>query len=101
MKIIIIASKFPPIIGGGETCTHQLACQLHNLNHEILVVTNSHPLRKSEDFPFGVCEIEGFDESTGISTAVIPKLYSCFKDFAPDIIHVHNYLPLHSVLAVP
>jgi len=40
MRILIVASEFPPGPGGIGTHAHQLATELHRLGHEIRVVAN-------------------------------------------------------------
>ncbi|MFI9634899.1 glycosyltransferase family 4 protein [Nocardia sp. NPDC051929] len=41
MKLLLIAEKYPPIVGGGETHLHQLAVGLSALGHEVTVVTEA------------------------------------------------------------
>jgi len=93
MKICIITSKFPPIIGGGETYVYQLAICLHDKGHEVTVITNKNYLISKVKYPFKIIEINNFYEEHPDLIAAIPSLFVALSSLSPDIIHIHNYIP--------
>ena len=43
MKVLLITSSYPPVLGGLQTVTHTLAQHLLHQGHEVQVVTNRYP----------------------------------------------------------
>lgn len=65
MKIAIVASKFPPIIGGGETYVYLLAKHLTEREHKVEVLTSAFKgmkLSPEKKFPFQVDYVDGFED---------------------------------------
>lgn len=105
MKIAYLASKFPPIIGGGETQVYLLAKYMAKLGHDVTVVTDEtveclttnfgvenfriHYVPSFEKF---CTKGNGFRDSCGdIYQELISKKY--------DIVHVHTQ-PVTDVFTV-
>lgn len=104
MKICLVASKFPPIVGGGETYIYLLATGLAKRGHNVSVVTSDFfknrpvvSITNVEKNDFSIIKIDNFENfcsGRGNFKQTCQKLYSVLSDLAPDIIHVHNYLPM-------
>ncbi|MCK7624499.1 glycosyltransferase family 4 protein [Streptomyces sp. RS10V-4] len=99
MKILLVAEKYPPIVGGGETHLHQLAEGLVARGHEVTVATEAVP-----DGPERRFYREGavrLRELTGLmdacqrldAKAAVAGLHSVFATSDADVIHVFNYVP--------
>src|SRR5215470_14146655 len=43
MRILLVPSTYPPVLGGVQTVTHNLAKHLLQRGHEVQVVTNRYP----------------------------------------------------------
>lgn len=100
MKIAYLASKFPPIVGGGETQVFLLAKNMSKLGHSVTVITDSR-VREMTD-PCCCCDfsIEYVNNFEDFCTTGYGFKESCEKIFQIllggkyDIVHVHNLLPM-------
>ncbi len=96
MKVTFLTSKFPPIVGGGETLAHQLAMGLASRGHKVTVITNYHPDRDPNQFKkIKIIELEGFNEDTPLISESLGKLKEILDNLDTDILHVQNYLPFY------
>src|SRR5258706_3837612 len=43
MKVLLVSASYAPVLGGLQTVTHQLACELMRIGHHVQVVTNLYP----------------------------------------------------------
>jgi glycogen(starch) synthase len=43
MRVLLISSSYPPVLGGLQTVAHALACYLTHRGHNVQVVTNRYP----------------------------------------------------------
>lgn len=99
MRIALVASKFPPTIGGGESIIYNLASELGKRNHEVVVITSkldNNTNYKSDNF-FKIKTVEGFEDfcsGSGNLRKVCEYLYDILYNGSFDIVHVHNFLPM-------
>lgn len=102
MKICLVASKFPPIVGGGETYVYLLATGLAKRGHQVSVVTSNFSENRpatdiKEKNGFTIMRVDGFEDfckGKGDFNQICQKLYSALSSLDLDIIHIHNYLPM-------
>ena len=103
MRIALVASKFPPTVGGGESIVYNLARELGKRKHEVTVVTSrltDTGTNYKDEILFKVTTMEGFEDfcsGSGNLRSVCQDLYSILYDRHFDIIHVHNFLPMFVV----
>lgn len=99
MRILLIAEKYPPVVGGGETHVHQLAEGLAALGHEMTVLTEAVPPGPERDtYRSGKVTIR---ETTGLVAScqrldckdAVESLHAELKDTDADVVHVFNYVP--------
>lgn len=103
MKIALVASKFPPTVGGGETIVYNQAKELGKRNHRVTVITSKLAVTdmnyKSDKF-FKIRTVEGFEDlcsGSGNFRKVCESLHDILYRGDFDIIHVHNFLPMFIV----
>ena len=100
MRIAYLASKFPPIVGGGETQVFLLASKMSSMGHEVTVVTDERVrdlTLENDKYSFKVKYIQGFEEfcSQGIKfKTCCVELMNLFSKEVFDIIHIHNMVPM-------
>ncbi len=100
MKVAIVASKFPPIVGGGETIVCNLANDLGKRGHEVTIVTSKLAGVSYDSELFKVKTINGFEDfcsGSGNFEIVCERLYEILSAGDFDIVHVHNFLPMFLV----
>ncbi|MDQ0790764.1 glycosyltransferase involved in cell wall biosynthesis [Streptomyces sp. B3I7] len=99
MRILLIAEKYPPIVGGGETHVQQLAEGLVEHGHEVTVLTEAVPPGSERDrYRSGKVTVR---ETTGLVAAcqkldckdAMESLHAEIKGTNADVIHVFNYIP--------
>jgi glycosyltransferase involved in cell wall biosynthesis len=99
MRILLIAEKYPPVVGGGETHLHQLAEGLAERENDVTVLTEavpSGPERKR--YRSGKVTVR---EITGLAAAcqrldckdAVESLHAELKNTDADVVHVFNYVP--------
>ncbi|KOV35579.1 hypothetical protein ADK60_08940 [Streptomyces sp. XY431] len=99
MKILLVAEKYPPIVGGGETHLHQLAEGLAARGHEVTVVTETVPPGPERDaYRTGavrVVEVDGLIDACQRldGKQAVASLYREFTASDADVVHVFNYVP--------
>ncbi|MFZ5365963.1 MAG: glycosyltransferase family 4 protein [Patescibacteria group bacterium] len=104
MKICILTHDFPPVIGGAQTHQYNEAKKLSEFGHKVQVITGTPtPDLKDIDYSkenFNLIRLEGLKEFSkgkiGIKE-IIPSLFKTVKEFNPDIIHAHGYIPFLGV----
>ena len=82
MKIIQWAFPFLPTQGGREVMIDNLSRELQILGHEVMVVTDTDGSEKLS-LPYQVLRLNALNPAESIQA---------IRDFAPEIIHVHNFL---------
>ncbi|MYT29972.1 MULTISPECIES: glycosyltransferase family 4 protein [unclassified Streptomyces] len=99
MKILLVAEKYPPIVGGGETHLHQLAEGLVARGHEVTVATEAVPdgpeRRLYREGAVRIRELTGLMDACRRldAKAAVASLHSLFTTSDADVIHVFNYVP--------
>jgi len=114
MKILLITSSYPPVLGGLQTVTHTLAQHLLHQGHEVQVVTNRYPRQlaagetldgvpvqrwhflspRLEDLKQGRADL--FLASWYYQPATRRRLLQLFQSFQPDVVNIHypdNQIP--------
>jgi glycosyltransferase involved in cell wall biosynthesis len=100
VRIVIVASKFPPIVGGGETIVYNQAKELGLRGHTVSVITSSLPKKYKpikEEGLFKIHYISGFEDfclGKGSFRETCKYLHKTLKELEPDIVHVHNIIPM-------
>lgn len=100
MRIALVASKFPPTVGGGETTVYNQAKALGKRNHKVVVVTSklaaTNMSYKNEKL-FKIRAVEGFEDfcsGSGNFRTICENLYRILYKGNFDIIHIHNFMPM-------
>lgn len=90
MRIGYLATKFPPIPGGGETHMATVASEMSKLGHDVEVITGAHPDRDQDNFPYEIYEIEGLNDK-GVNFSAVADISKHLKAAEYDVLHVVNY----------
>jgi glycosyltransferase involved in cell wall biosynthesis len=98
MKILFVAEKYPPTVGGGETHLHQLAEGLAARGHDVTVLTEPTDQADPHGYRSGTVRIR---EVTGLAAAcerfdckdAVTALHAAFTQDRYDVVHVINYVP--------
>ncbi len=108
MKIVFLQDDFPPQSqGGAGFSTYELARGMHELGHEVCVITTCRDIKDA-----GMCTYEGISIYTIVSNfnprwrawrsiynfSVVGQVRNIFKQVRPDIVHinnVHHHLSYH------
>jgi glycosyltransferase involved in cell wall biosynthesis len=96
MKILLWPSQYLPSIGGLEVMTHQLAKQLQNNGHQVLVMTTGEEFktRTFEGIPVFTlpfvntlfhCDLKGIKQ-------ILEHIHQILRTFSPDIVNIHGWL---------
>ncbi|MFI1885951.1 glycosyltransferase family 4 protein [Streptomyces jumonjinensis] len=99
MKILLVAEKYPPIVGGGETHLHQLAEGLVARGHDVTVATEAVPDSPERNLyregPVRIFEVTGLMDACQRldAKAAVASLHSVFTTTDADIVHLFNYVP--------
>ncbi|MGC4761780.1 glycosyltransferase family 4 protein [Micromonospora sp. DT46] len=99
MRILLVAEKYPPIVGGGETHVHQLAEGLVKLGHEVTVVTEA--VQPSAEWSAYRSSKVRVREVSGLMAAcqrlecrdAVAQLHAELTASEADVVHVFNYVP--------
>jgi glycosyltransferase involved in cell wall biosynthesis len=99
VEILIVAEKYPPTVGGGETHVHQLAEGLAALGHGTTVVTETvEPGPERDRYRTGKVQVR---EVVGLKAAcqrldcmgAVERLHAELAGTGADVVHVFNYVP--------
>ncbi|MFC9222508.1 glycosyltransferase family 4 protein [Streptomyces sp. NPDC021218] len=99
MRITLIAEKYPPVVGGGETHVHQLAEGLAGAGHDVTVVTEAAPAGRERDlYRTGKARVK---EVSGLVDAcqrlackdAVEQVHAEVSTTDADVVHVFNYVP--------
>ncbi|QKW48226.1 glycosyltransferase family 4 protein [Streptomyces buecherae] len=99
MRIMLIAEKYPPVVGGGETHVHQLAEGLAGAGHDVTVVTEAVPAGRERDlYRTGKARVK---EVSGLVDAcqrlackdAVEQVHAEVSTTDADVVHVFNYVP--------
>ncbi|MEI5100652.1 glycosyltransferase family 4 protein [Streptomyces sp. PmtG] len=99
MRISLIAEKYPPVVGGGETHVHQLAEGLALAGHDVTVVTEAAPAGAERDLyrtgKVTVTEVTGLVDACQRLDCkdAVEQLHAELTGTDADIVHVFNYVP--------
>ncbi len=97
MRILLVAEKYPPIAGGGETHLELLATGLAAANHEVTVATDGKGLRPSADDRDGVhiLDLPGLADACNELSCyrAVESAYRVLTTREADLVHVINYVP--------
>lgn len=100
MKIAIVCSKFPPIVGGGETIVYNQAKELGLRGHKVSVITSNiskkyQPIKENVLFEkYYIDGLEDFCVGKGSFKDVSERLYNILVKLNADVVHVHNFVPM-------
>lgn len=107
MRVLMISNSYPPVLGGLQTATHNIARGLVRRGHEVRVVTQRHPLglpaRETMDgvgVQRWVClspdphdlvrgQMGSFLGSVGLSPVIGRRLAHLMDSFHPDVVNAH------------
>lgn len=99
MKLLLLAQKYPPIVGGGETHLQNLAEGLVARGHQVSVLT-SRPDSALDVMPYRqagvrVDYLEGLSEACrlGATKELLPPLFHYLTSERWDVVHVFNHVP--------
>ncbi|MFC5286634.1 glycosyltransferase family 4 protein [Actinokineospora guangxiensis] len=99
MRVLLIAEKYPPVVGGGETHLHQLAEGLVAQGNDVVVLTEAvDPGLDSAGYRRGAVEVR---EIAGLVAActrldckdAVEHLHQELTTTDADVVHVFNYVP--------
>jgi glycosyltransferase involved in cell wall biosynthesis len=90
MNIAFLATKFSPVVGGGESHIATVVNHLHKAGNEVHVLTGVHSLRNKALYPFTIHEIPHFTDH-GVSFAAIKAINKVLTGLQPEILHIVNY----------
>jgi glycosyltransferase involved in cell wall biosynthesis len=90
VRIGYLATKFPPIPGGGETHMATIAREMSKLGHDVEVITGAHPDRDQDNFPYEIHEVEGLNDKD-IKFSAVADVSIHLKNADYDMLHVVNY----------
>jgi len=98
-KILIVAEKYPPIVGGGETHIQNLAEGLLGHGYDVTVLTGEPPsemdLGRYRTADVRIKYVEGFSQACRSldAKAATASLYNQILSEDADLIHVYNHVP--------
>lgn len=97
-KLLMINSRFEPIVGGGETYMMELMDHFSDTGWEVHLVTNNNG-RTGDWHEVKVHYIDGFCDKN-LHQASICTLRRVLDDVEPDLVHVHNVMPFFAYSSV-
>jgi glycosyltransferase involved in cell wall biosynthesis len=103
LKVLLVAHKFPPFMGGIETHTFEVGRRMASRGHAVTVLTGDpfKQLPKDETIHgMHVRRVPVYPKSSDIFFA--PTLHSEFAEIDCDIAHIqgfHTFVPPHAMLA--
>jgi|GEM_PF-2217599 len=92
-KLLLINSRFLPLIGGGETYTIELMQYFAQKGWEVHLVTQERGFGHSTWSDCEIHYIDGFDDNDLHIHACAPHLRKVLDEVKPDLVHVHNIMP--------
>jgi len=92
MKIIMMTNSYAPMVGGIEESIRSFTAEFKKLGHEVMIVApECEGVPANEVGVVRLKAIEHFNHSDfSIALPMSNLLPELFKDFKPDIIHVHH-----------
>ena len=113
MRILLIPSSYPPVLGGVQTVSHTVARHLIELGHQVQVVTSRYPRSLPADEVIDGVKVQRllflepsihllrnrrldlFFASFYFHSSTLRRLESVMRDFRPDVVNVH--FPDHQI----
>lgn len=92
-QLLLINSRFLPLIGGGETYTLELIENFVQQGWEVHLATRSNTYRQNEWRGCRIHYVDGFDDDRLQPWRCIPDLRRILDKVKPDLVHVHNIMP--------
>jgi glycosyltransferase involved in cell wall biosynthesis len=96
MRLMIIAEKYPPIVGGGETQLAQLAAGVVSMGHEVTLGTDRAGVDvEPEDRGVRVVHVPGLQRACNVLHCheAIQSVFKLLTTEPHDALHVVNYVP--------
>ncbi len=93
MRLLIVNSRFLPMIGGGETYILELMLYFSSLGWDVHLLTNNNGYKDKKWKNCTIHSINGFDDTNLAFHTAAPQFREVLDDVKPDIIHVHNIMP--------
>ena len=97
MRVLMVAEKYPPLVGGGETHLEQLATGLAAAKHDVTVATDSRGSGPAQDFRDGVriVDVPGLAEACNELNCyrALESVHRALTTEDADVVHVINYIP--------
>src|SRR5258706_3186014 len=108
MKVLLVSASYAPVLGGLQTVTHQLACELMRIGHHVQVVTNLYPRSLPtrevldgvpvERWPFLNSGIDALRDrrldlalaGAYYNRATLARLTRLVAQFEPDVVNLHS-----------
>lgn len=92
-KLLLINSRFLPLIGGGETYTIELMQYFVQKGWEVHLVTQERGFGHPTWSGCKIHYIDGFDDNDLHVHTCAPQLRKVLDSVKPDLVHVHNIMP--------
>ena len=96
MRLLILAEKYPPIVGGGETQLAQLSASLVAMGHHVIVGTDRSGVDVEPDHGgVEVVHVPGLQQAcTRLDCyQAVQSVFALLTTHAYDALHVVNYIP--------
>ena len=93
MRLLLINSKFLPIVGGGETYILELIDYFVRRGWDVHLATSRSTSRLRHHHKATIHYLDGFDDARLEIAASIPGMRRLLDELAPDVVHVHNVMP--------
>lgn len=92
-RLLLINSRFLPLIGGGETYTLELMSNFVDHGWEVHLATHNNGYGQAEWHGCHIHYIDGFDDDCLRPSECAPRLRHVLDEVQPDIVHIHNVMP--------
>lgn len=100
-RLLIVNSRFLPVIGGGETYILELMNHFTSLGWEVHLATNATDGEKITTW--NTCRIHyisGFDDNNQSIKLCAPDLRRVLDTVNPSLVHIHNIMPYFAYCSV-
>jgi len=93
IRLLLINSRFLPLIGGGETYILELISTFIGRGWEVHLATNHNGYDKEEWNGCKIHYVDGFNDDRLRLWECMPDLRRILDRVKPDLVHVHNIMP--------
>lgn len=92
-KLLVVNSRFLPLIGGAETYTMELMRHFSEMGWEVHLVTQERGFGQTTWEGCYIHYIDGFVNNNQSIYKCAPMLRGVLDTVKPDLVHVHNIMP--------